>query len=108
MKLVIATRRSRLALWQAEHVKARLQKAHPGLAVELLPMTTRGDELVDQRLDTVGGKGLFIKELESAMLDGRAELAVHSMKDVPADMPPGFEIAAILEREDPRDAFVSN
>jgi len=105
---VIATRQSRLALWQAEHVKQRLEKTHPGLAVELLPMTTRGDQLVDQRLDTVGGKGLFIKELETAMLDGRAELAVHSMKDVPADMPPGFEIAAILDREDPRDAFVSN
>ena len=107
-RLVIATRQSRLALWQAEHVKRKLQKAHPGLAVELLPMTTRGDQLVDQRLDKAGGKGLFIKELESAMLEGRAELAVHSMKDVPADMPPGFEIAAILEREDPRDAFVSN
>jgi len=108
MKLVIATRRSRLALWQAEHVKARLEKVHAGLEVELLAMTTRGDELLDQRLDTVGGKGLFIKELESALLDGRAELAVHSMKDVPADMPPGFEIAAILEREDPRDAFISH
>jgi hydroxymethylbilane synthase len=106
--LVIATRESRLALWQAEHVKQLLQKAHPGLAVELLPMTTRGDQLVDQRLDTVGGKGLFIKELENAMLAGRAELAVHSMKDVPADMPPGFEIAAILDREDPRDAFISS
>jgi hydroxymethylbilane synthase len=106
-RLVIATRQSRLAIWQAEHVKQRLEKAHPGLAVELLPMTTRGDQLLDQRLDTVGGKGLFIKELENAMLDGRAELAVHSMKDVPADMPPGFEIAAILEREDPRDAFIS-
>jgi hydroxymethylbilane synthase len=107
-RLVIATRRSRLALWQAEHVKARLEALHKGLAVELLPLSTRGDELLDQRLDTVGGKGLFIKELESAMLEGRAELAVHSMKDVPADMPPGFEIAAILGREDPRDAFVSN
>ena len=107
-RLVIATRQSRLALWQAEHVKQRLEKAHPGLAVELLPMTTRGDELLDRRLDTVGGKGLFIKELETALADGRAELAVHSMKDVPADLPPGFEIAAILGREDPRDAFVSN
>ena len=106
--IVIATRQSRLALWQAEHVKQRLEKAHSGLAVELLPMTTRGDELLDRRLDTVGGKGLFIKELENALLDGRAELAVHSMKDVPADMLPGFEIAAILAREDPRDAFVSN
>ena len=107
-QLVIATRRSRLALWQAEHVKARLENLHKNLAVELLPLSTRGDELLDQRLDTVGGKGLFIKELENAMLAGRAELAVHSMKDVPADMPPGFEIAAILSREDPRDAFVSN
>ncbi len=107
-RLVIATRQSRLALWQAEHVKQRLEQAHPGLTVELLPMTTRGDQLLDQRLDTVGGKGLFIKELENALLDGRAELAVHSMKDVPADMPEGFEIAAILDREDPRDAFLSN
>ena len=107
-RLVIATRRSRLALWQAEHVKGRLEALHPGLAVELLPLSTRGDELLDQRLDTVGGKGLFIKELENALADGRAELAVHSMKDVPADLPPGFEIAAILGREDPRDAFVSN
>jgi hydroxymethylbilane synthase len=106
--LVIATRQSSLALWQAEHVKQRLEKAHPGMAVELLPMTTRGDQLLDQRLDTVGGKGLFIKELENALLDGRAELAVHSMKDVPAGMPEGFEIAAILDREDPRDAFLSN
>ena len=107
-KLVIATRRSRLALWQAEHVKQRLEATHRGLAVELLPMTTSGDELVDQRLDLAGGKGLFIKELEQAMADGRADLAVHSMKDVPAELPPGFMIAAILEREDPRDAFVSN
>jgi len=97
-RLVIATRQSRLALWQAEHVKQRLEKAHPALAVELLPMTTRGDELLDRRLDTVGGKGLFIKELETALADGRAELAVHSMKDVPADLPPGFQIAAILGR----------
>jgi len=107
-RLVIATRRSRLALWQAEHVKGRLEALHKGLAVELLPLSTRGDELLDQRLDTVGGKGLFIKELENALADGRAQLAVHSMKDVPADLPPGFEIAAILSREDPRDAFVSN
>ena len=106
-KLVIATRRSQLALWQAEHVKQRLEAAHQGLAVELLPMTTRGDEMVDQRLDQAGGKGLFIKELESAMADGRADLAVHSMKDVPAGLPPGFRIAAILKREDPRDALVS-
>ena len=106
-RLVIATRRSRLALWQAEHVKARLLALQPGLAVELLPLSTRGDELLDKRLDDVGGKGLFIKELESAMADGRADLAVHSMKDVPADLPPGFTLAAIGEREDPRDALVS-
>ena len=106
--LVIATRRSRLALWQAEHVKQRLQAQHPGLAVSLLPMSTRGDELIDRRLDQAGGKGLFVKELENALTDGRAHLAVHSMKDVPADLPAGFVLAAILQREDPRDAFVSN
>jgi len=106
-RLVIATRQSRLALWQAEHVKHRLETAHRGLRVELLPMTTRGDQLLDQRLDTVGGKGLFVKELENAMLEGRADLAVHSMKDVPADLPEGFTLAAISAREDPRDAFVS-
>jgi hydroxymethylbilane synthase len=106
--LVIATRRSRLALWQAEHVKGRLEGQHPGLQVDLLPMSTRGDELLDQRLDKVGGKGLFVKELENALADGRAQIAVHSMKDLPADLPPGFVIAAILEREDPRDAFVSS
>ena len=107
-KLVIATRRSRLALWQAEYVKQRLEAAYPGLAVELLPMSTSGDDMVDQRLDRAGGKGLFIKELENAMLAGRADLAVHSMKDLPADLPPGFLLAAILEREDPRDALVSS
>jgi hydroxymethylbilane synthase len=107
-RLVIATRRSRLALWQAEHIKSRLESLHPGLAVELLPMSTRGDELLDQRLDKAGGKGLFVKELETAMSERRADLAVHSMKDVPAELPPGFVLAAIGEREDPRDAFVSN
>lgn len=106
-KLVIATRRSRLALWQAEHVKQRLEARHPGLTVTLLPMSTRGDELLDRRLDQAGGKGLFVKELENALADGRADLAVHSMKDVPADLPPDFVLAAIMEREDPRDAFVS-
>jgi len=106
-KLVIATRRSRLALWQAEHVKQRLQARHPGLAVALLPMSTRGDELIDRRLDEAGGKGLFVKELENALADRRADFAVHSMKDVPAELPPGFVLAAILQREDPRDAFVS-
>jgi hydroxymethylbilane synthase len=107
MKLVIATRRSRLALWQAEHIAERLRKTHAGLSVELLPMSTRGDELLDQRLDQAGGKGLFVKELENAMADGRADLAVHSMKDVPAELPPGFVLAAITQREDPRDAFIS-
>ncbi|MGD9951423.1 MAG: hydroxymethylbilane synthase [Burkholderiales bacterium] len=106
-RLTIATRRSRLALWQAEHVKARLEALHPGLEVALLPLSTRGDELLEVRLEKVGGKGLFVKELEQAMLEGRADLAVHSMKDVPAELPPGFCLAAILEREDPRDAFVS-
>src|SRR5258706_15690860 len=104
---VTAPRRSRLALWQAEHVKGRLEAGHPGLEVALLPLSTRGDELLDVRLDDVGGKGLFIKELESAMAEGRADIAVHSMKDVPAELPPGFALAAIGAREDPRDAFVS-
>jgi len=106
-KLVIATRRSRLALWQAEHVRERLAGLHAGLAIELLPLTTRGDELIDRRLDAAGGKGLFVKELETAMAEGRADLAVHSIKDVPADLPPGFALAAITAREDPRDVFVS-
>ena len=106
-KLVIATRRSRLALWQAEHIAARLRHLHAQLQVELLPMTTRGDELLDRRLDSAGGKGLFVKELENAIAEGRADLAVHSMKDVPADMPEGFALVAITAREDPRDAFVS-
>jgi hydroxymethylbilane synthase len=106
-RLVIATRESPLALWQAEHIKARLESLHPGLAVALAPMTTTGDELQDRRLDQAGGKGLFIKELEIAMAEGRADLAVHSMKDVPAELPPGFVLAAITQREDPRDGFVS-
>ena len=105
---MIATRRSRLALWQAGHVKQRLEAAHPGLAAALLPMSTRGDELIDRRLDEAGGKGLFVKELEQALAERRADIAVHSMKDVPADLPPGFVLAAVMEREDPRDAFVSN
>jgi hydroxymethylbilane synthase len=107
-RLVIATRRSPLALWQAGHVKQRLESARAGLAVELLALSTRGDELIDQRLDQAGGKGLFVKELETAMAEGRADLAVHSMKDVPADLPPGFILGAVMAREDPRDAFVSN
>ena len=107
-RLTIATRRSRLALWQAEHVKARLEALHRGLSVALLALSTRGDELLDVRLDQAGGKGLFVKELEQAMADGRADLAVHSMKDVPAALPAGFMLAAILEREDARDALVSS
>ena len=107
MKLVIATRRSRLALWQANHIKHRLEALHRGLSVETLALSTRGDELIDRRLDQAGGKGLFVKELEQAMSDGRADLAVHSIKDVPAELPPGFTLAAIPAREDPRDVFVS-
>lgn len=104
----IATRESPLALWQAEHVKACLQKAHPQLAVELIGMKTRGDKILDTPLAKVGGKGLFVKELEVAMLEGRADIAVHSMKDVPVDFPDGLGLAVIMEREDPRDAFVSS
>jgi hydroxymethylbilane synthase len=107
-KLVIATRRSRLALWQSEHIKQLLARLHPGVAIELLPLSTRGDELLDRRLDQAGGKGLFVKELETAIAEGRADLAVHSIKDVPAQMPPGFVLAAITAREDPRDVFISN
>lgn len=106
-KLVIATRESQLALWQAEHVKARLMELHPDLDVELLGMTTQGDQILDSPLSRIGGKGLFVKELETAMAEGRADLAVHSIKDVPMDLPPGFELAAISKREDPRDAFLS-
>jgi len=106
--LRIATRKSPLALWQAEHVRQRLQTLHPGLEVELVTMTTQGDRVLDSPLAKIGGKGLFVKELENGMLDGRADMAVHSMKDVPAELPTGLEIGAILEREDPRDAFVSN
>jgi hydroxymethylbilane synthase len=105
-RLVIATRESRLALWQAEHVQALLER-RLGVAVTLLPMTTRGDQILDRSLAKVGGKGLFIKELENALEDGRADLAVHSLKDVPMDLPAGFALAAVLEREDPADAFVS-
>jgi hydroxymethylbilane synthase len=105
--LVIATRESRLALWQAEHVR-ELLRLRLGRAPELLAMTTQGDTILDRTLAKVGGKGLFVKELEAALADGRAQLAVHSLKDVPMDLPPGFALAAVLEREDPRDAFVSN
>jgi len=103
----IATRRSPLALWQAEHVATLLRAAHPTLAVELVPMTTQGDRVQDRALSAVGGKGLFVKELEVAMQDGRADIAVHSMKDVPSQLPPGFRITAVLPRANPRDAFIS-
>ncbi|SHH05789.1 hydroxymethylbilane synthase [Massilia sp. CF038] len=107
-KLVIASRESRLAMWQAEHVRARLALLYPHCSIEILGMTTRGDQILDRALSKVGGKGLFVKELEVAMAEGRADLAVHSLKDVPMDLPEGFALAAVLEREDPRDAFVSN
>ncbi|STV22269.1 porphobilinogen deaminase [Klebsiella pneumoniae] len=106
--LKIATRQSPLALWQAQYVKARLEQAHPGLKVELVPMVTRGDVILDTPLAKVGGKGLFVKELELAMLEGRADIAVHSMKDVPVEFPEGLGLVTICERDDPRDAFVSN
>ncbi len=106
-QLTIATRESRLALWQAEHVQDLL-RARLNATVELLGMTTRGDQILDRSLSKVGGKGLFVKELETALADRRADLAVHSLKDVPMDLPEGFVLAAILEREDPRDAFVSS
>lgn len=107
-KLVIATRASRLALWQAEHVQARLLSLYPDIQVELLKLSTRGDEILDRSLAKVGGKGLFIKELENALLDGRADLAVHSLKDVPVDITAPFELSTVLPRADCRDAFVSN
>ncbi len=103
--IVIATRESRLALWQAEHVKALLEER--GHRVTLLGMTTRGDQILDRSLSKVGGKGLFVKELEVALEEGRADIAVHSLKDVPMDLPDGFALACVMEREDPRDAFVS-
>ena len=106
--LRIATRKSPLALWQAGHVKARLEAAHPGLQVMLVTMTTQGDRILDSPLAKIGGKGLFVKELEQGMLAGDADIAVHSMKDVPVEFPDGLGIGAILEREDPHDAFVSN
>ena len=106
--LRIATRKSPLALWQSEHVADRLRTAHPGLAVELVPMSTRGDEVLDRSLAAIGGKGLFLKELELAMQRGEADCAVHSLKDVPMQLEPGFALPAILARADHADAFVSN
>ena len=106
--LVIASRESRLAMWQSEHVRTRLLELYPRCRVDILGMTTRGDQILDRTLSKVGGKGLFVKELEVAIAEGRADLAVHSLKDMPMDLPSGFSLAAVLEREDPRDAFVSN
>lgn len=106
-KLVIASRESALAMWQARHIQARLQALYPEATVEILGMTTTGDQILDSPLARIGGKGLFVKELEQALADGRADLAVHSMKDVPMNLPDGFALAATGEREDPRDAFVS-
>jgi hydroxymethylbilane synthase len=106
--LRIATRKSPLALWQAEHVSAALRRLYPELVVEIVGMTTRGDKILDAPLAKVGGKGLFVKELEQGMLEGSADIAVHSMKDVPVDFPEGLHLPVILEREDPRDAFVSD
>lgn len=108
MLLRIATRKSQLALWQTEHVAAQLRALDPGVRVELVPLSTRGDEVLDRSLAAIGGKGLFLKELELALERGEADLAVHSLKDVPVELDPGFELAAILPREDPADAFVSN
>jgi hydroxymethylbilane synthase len=107
-KLVIASRESRLAMWQAEHVREKLALLYPQCSIEILGMTTRGDQILDRTLSKVGGKGLFVKELEVAIAERRADLAVHSLKDVPMTLPEGFRLAAVLEREDPRDAFVSN
>lgn len=106
--LRIATRKSQLALWQAEYVKAELEKHHPGLVIELVPLTSRGDKILDVPLAKVGGKGLFVKELEQALLEDEADIAVHSMKDVPMEFPEGLGLAVICPREDARDAFVSN
>lgn len=106
--LRIATRKSPLALWQANYVRQALEQHHPGLQVELLAITTKGDKILDTPLAKIGGKGLFVKELEQALLDGEADIAVHSMKDVPMDFPAGLGLAVICEREDPADAFVSN
>ena len=105
---MIATRESALAMWQARHVQARLQGLYPRASIELLGVTTQGDQVLDRPLAAIGGKGLFIKELEVAMSEGRADLAVHSLKDVPMDLPDGFALAAVCAREDARDAFVSN
>ena len=108
MQITIATRESALAMWQAHHVRQLLQALYPQIGIKILGMTTTGDQILDKTLSKIGGKGLFVKELEQAMQEGRADIAVHSLKDVPMVMPEGFVLAAIGEREDPRDAFVSN
>ena len=107
-KLVIASRESALAMWQALHIQARLQALYPNCDVQILGMTTTGDQILDSPLSRIGGKGLFVKELEMALADDSADLAVHSMKDVPMNLPDGFVLVSTAEREDPRDAFVSN
>jgi hydroxymethylbilane synthase len=107
-RIVIASRKSRLAMWQSEHIAAELRRLHPHCEIGILGITTRGDEILDRPLAEVGGKGLFVKELEAALEDGRADIAVHSAKDVPMQLPPGFCLAAITVREDPRDCVVSN
>jgi len=107
-KIRIATRKSPLAMWQAEHVAATLRQLHPGLEVELMGMSTQGDRILDTPLAKIGGKGLFVKELEQGMLERRADIAVHSMKDVPVELPPGLHLPVFMRREDPRDAFVSH
>jgi hydroxymethylbilane synthase len=107
-RLVIASRESALAMWQAQHIRDRMRALYPQTEVNILGMTTQGDQILDVTLSKIGGKGLFVKELETALEDGRADFAVHSLKDVPMNMPPGFTLAAVCEREDPRDAFVSN
>lgn len=107
-KIIIASRESLLAMWQAKYIQRRLGELYPQTEISILGMTTRGDQILDQSLSKIGGKGLFIKELEQALEDGRADIAVHSMKDMPMNVPEGFKLAAITEREDPRDAFVSN
>ena len=107
-RLVIASRESRLALWQAHYLQQRLVQLYPQCDVQILGMTTRGDQILDRTLSKVGGKGLFVKELEVALEEGRADIAVHSLKDVPMDLPAGFELACVMTREDPRDAWVSS
>src|SRR5258705_6249283 len=107
-RIVIASRESRLAMWQAEHIRDRLSALYPQINITILGMTTQGDRILDQPLAKIGGKGLFVKELESALVSGAADIAVHSMKDVPMLLPDGFALAIVGNREDPRDAFVSN